>query len=255
MSDRIVKIAILLPLLAMFNVAVFAQETNSFTADRPGSTTGPDVLPKGRFQWETGFGYEYSKNDGERKDNFTINTSLFRFGVTDNVEVRFGIDGMYTKEQDRKYGGVANVSIGTKIALFEGRKAIPAISLLGNVYIPGCKDSNYLPQNVGGSMNLLFKNEICSWFSLGYQVGLSWKDNAKPTTFAGVSFGFAPTDKLGLFIEQYNNFHDEISCMSEIGASYMVHPRVQIDLATDIDLRHFGNFHNVMVGVAWQIYK
>ncbi len=46
-------------LLSFFPLSALAQsEEAGFTADRPGATTGIDVLPKGRLQWETGVGYQ-----------------------------------------------------------------------------------------------------------------------------------------------------------------------------------------------------
>ena len=49
-------------LLVFLPVFVMAQESVGFTADRPGSTTSVDVLPRGRVQWETGIGWERSKH-------------------------------------------------------------------------------------------------------------------------------------------------------------------------------------------------
>lgn len=245
----------LLYILLSFFQSVYAQEDVSFTADRPGATTGTDVIPKGRFQWETGFGYEKSTFSSTRVENWTINNSLFRYGISDYAELRFQIDEMCTHTNDGSFGGIANLMLGTKISLCEGAGVLPSISLMGNLYIPGGKESKYLPQNLGSSMDLLFNNELCSWISLGYQVGLSWCDNAKPTTFAGACFEVTPTKKFSFFIEEYNFFYDETECYMEVGASYLLHPRLQIDLATDFDLKHMKSYHNLSFGIAWQITK
>lgn len=248
------RTSLLYILLFLFQV-VYAQEDVSFTADRPGATTGTDVMPKGRFQWETGFGYEKSTVSNIRIENWTINNSLFRYGVTDYAELRFQIDEMCTHTNDDSFGGIANLMIGTKISFCDGVGILPSISLMANLYIPGGKESNYLPQNMGASMDLLFNNELCSWISLGYQAGLSWYDNPKPTTFAGACLGVTPTKEFSFFIEEYNYFDDETECYMEVGASYLLCPRLQIDLTTDFDLRHMNNYHNLSFGIAWQITK
>ena len=41
----------------------------------------------------------------------------------------------------------------------------------------------------------------------------------------------------------------------ELGAAYMLTPRLQLDLATDIYLNYPKRYFNLMVGIAWQITK
>ena len=65
----------------------FAQEESGFTADRPGESTGPDVMPLHRVQWETGVGF--SRTFGV--DEFTLNNTLIRYGLTQFAEVRVGV--------------------------------------------------------------------------------------------------------------------------------------------------------------------
>ena len=49
-------------LAAMLSLTATAQNDEvGFSADRPGATTGTDVVEKGRLQWETGVGYERSR--------------------------------------------------------------------------------------------------------------------------------------------------------------------------------------------------
>ena len=74
-------VAILLALLPL--LASAQSEEVGFTADRPGATTGTDVLPKGRMQWETGIGFERSKLDGPAVNTWTLNTTLLRWGFSD----------------------------------------------------------------------------------------------------------------------------------------------------------------------------
>ncbi len=142
------RLRILLLLALTFGCA--QAQDDGFTADRPGATTGSDVLPKGRVQWETGMGWERSKMENPSTTTWTLNNSLLRWGFSRYAELRLQADALYTTNADTHYGGIANAALGTKVRLFEGRKALPAVSLLGNLLIPGCKNAHYLPRHLGG---------------------------------------------------------------------------------------------------------
>jgi len=234
----------------------FSQDDAGFTADRPGATTSPDVLPKGRLQWETGVAWERDRIGDPATTAWTPNTSMLRWGFSDYAELRLQGSYITMTDGEETTAGLADLSIGTKVRLFDGWKAVPAISLLANLYVPGGSDSNFLPQEWGGQIGLLFQNQLTPWLSLGYEGDLIWSDNSRPAAFYGVCLGFALSDRLSLAVEEYNNSSaGETECFSEISLGYQISPRVQIDLGTDISLNYPTRYHNLMLGVAWQITK
>ena len=224
------------------SMCICAQEENDFMADRPGATTGTGVLPKGRIQWETGIGVEYSSIDSPSTTTWAINTSLLRFGITDYAELRLQADGLYSKNEEESYGGLANLCIGTKLHLYDGRKAIPKMSLLANLILPGGKGSHYLPENIGGQIGLLFENNLSSRISLGYEADLIWGDEEKPIVFWGACLGLQLSDRFSLMVEEYNYNYIHTDCWMEIGAALMVSKKVQIDLATDLSLQYLKRY-------------
>lgn len=251
------KKVIVLLLVTLLPLSALAQsEEAGFTADRPGATTGVDVLPKGRVQWETGIGYERSKKDGPAATTWTLNTSLLRWGISESAELRLQADYLYSSCEGAHTNGLSNVAIGTKVKLFEGWKAVPVVSLLGNVLVPGGSNAEFLPKEWGGQMGLLFQNELTSWLSLGYETDLIWSDAAKPTFFWGACLGFQLNDRLSLMAEEYNYHYDGFhENWVELGAAYMLTPRLQLDLATDISLNYPKRYFNLSIGVAWQITR
>ena len=84
------KLKVLTIMVALLPLLALAQsEEAGFTADRPGATTGVDVLPKGRVQWETGFGYERTKVvEDVAVTTWTVNSSLLRWGISESAELR-----------------------------------------------------------------------------------------------------------------------------------------------------------------------
>ncbi len=228
-----------------------------FTSDRPGTTTGVDILPKGRVQWETGFGYERTNIiEGVAVTTWTLNTSLLRWGISESAELRLQADYLFTSIEGTHANGLSNVAFGTKVKLFDGWKVVPAVSLLGNVFVPSNTDDDFLPNEWSGQMALLFQNELTSWLSLGYEASLSWHGETKPDFFWGFCLDFQVSDRLLLMAEEYNyhyyGFHKN---WMELGAAYMLTPRLQLDLTTDIHLNNPKNYFHIEVGVAWQIYK
>lgn len=239
------------------SLSCHAQEGLEFVADRPGATTGPDIAPKYKLIWETGLQYEHDHTDKPTEKTLNYHNSLFRFGVSEYAELRLGIAASqtYPDNQD-SYGGISSLTVGTKVKVFDGWRAVPKISLLGELLLPGGSNHCYLPQHVGTNLHLLFNNDITSWFSLGYDVGVFWsgnKDEEQPSTFLGACFSFKPTERLGLFVEEYNTLDTTNQYMTEFGGTYMVSSRVQIDTYIDMNLQHMDKYVNIGLGVVWRI--
>ena len=253
------NIFIITALSALLALPCIAQEDDiDFSADRPGMTTNPDVMPKNKLMWEAGLEFENDRIDGDAVNTFNYHNSLFRYGLTDYAELRFAFAASHTyiKGGDN-YGGISDLSLGTKVKIYDGYRALPKVAMLAELYLPGGDDHNYLPQHVGTNLHLAFSNEITSWLSLGYDVGMVWSgysDEDHATTFGSINLNFVPADKACIFIEEYNFWnHDINQNMIEFGGTYMVSRRVQLDAYADMDLRHFGNYINVGLGVSWRI--
>ena len=232
-----------------------AQQEGGFTADRPGATTGPDVLPKGRVQWETGTAWERSSLDGPLTTTWTVNTSMLRWGFSDYAELRLQADYLHRSyEHGGAVNGFDNVTLGTKVRLFDGYNAFPAVSLLANVLIPGGDNAEFLPSHTGGQMGLLFANDLTSWCSLGYEVDLIWNGYTQPTVFWGLGLGFSVGESFTIQVEEYNHsFGGNTESWSELSFAFQLSPRVQLDLGTDINLNHPDRYHNLLLGVSWQL--
>lgn len=245
-------------LLSFLPFCVLAQEKDEveFTADRPGTTTSVDVLPKGRVQWETGVGYERARADDIVNTAWTLNETLLRWGFSDFAELRFQGAYLYDIDNGEAAHGFSNIAIGTKAKLFNGWKAVPTISLLANVFIPGSTDATFMIDEWGGQMGLLFNNNLSPWCTLSYEADLIWYASAKPTLLWGLCLDFQVTKRCSLMLEEFNFHYPQLhEHWVELGASYMLVPRLKLDLSTDINLRHPKTFFNLMLGVAWQITK
>lgn len=238
-----------------------AEETG-FTSDMfGGAMQMPDVLPKGRLQWEPYAFYERDTYDGVDYHTWSPMAFLLRYGINATTELRFQTTFMHTTNDiDGSNSGIADLAIGFKTKLIDGRKAIPTISILGNVYIPGGERYKYLPDNFGGELDLLLANDLASWCRLGYMGGIIWDDTPRPTILWGAYLDFTLSNKLTLSVEESNYYYgddEEVQLQSWacVGLYYQLHPRIELGVSSDISLNRRDRFFDIMFGVAWQITK
>ena len=70
-----------------------------------------------------------------------------------------------------------------------------------------------------------------------------------------MALGCYITESLGAFVETYNylNREDENQYMTELGLTWLVSRRVQLDMEADFDLTNLRNYYSVGCGVSWLI--
>lgn len=248
----------------LFSICVFllgcllaqGQEQVEFTADRPGASTGPSVVGHHVVQLEQGIQYDGDGGAG----TITFSNTLLRYGLFPRMELRLGGDGFLYRPEDAVKGykaAFSGLSLGAKISCFEGRGAIPAVSVLADFSLPYTATKGFNVDHFAPSLYLLFENPVNDWFSIGYNVGAEWDGMLPaPTAFAALCLGFSATENLGCFVESYNYFNKlgNAYCM-DFGLNWQVARKVQLDLAANMDLRNPAQCWAISCGVAWQINR
>jgi len=228
----------------LFPVIAFSQDFD-FSPDRPGMATGPGVMRKGKVMWETGL-------EGTRTDGLwavTTPTMMLRAGFSDFAEVRLQYDGTLAWGAQSMEYAVEPFTLGTKLRILDGNGRLPDMAFLANLTFP-FTSALRSKMAVAPSMYLLFQNDVCDWFNIGYNIGAEWDGvAANPDIFLAVCLGFAPSDKIGLFLEN----HDCIgkSYCFDAGISLMIAPKVQFDLYAGLDLLNPKAMTLVGGGIAW----
>ena len=246
---------LLISLAFVYGLCHAQTEPPTISADRPGALTGTDVMPLHKLQWETGVGFE-STTDGPHA--LTINTSLLRFGLFENAELRIGTDFLMFNEGQAMEPtfGFAPLSVGMKARFYEGSGLLPSVALLAEVKSPHVGTKELLPAHLAPTLHLLFEHTLTDWFGICYNVGAEWDGaTATPTTFLGFGLYLGLTEQIGAFIETYNYIHpeDDNQYLTEFGFTWLVSRRVQLDLAADLDFQNIGKYYAVSGGVAWLI--
>ena len=231
------------------------EELPTLSADRPGYTWGADVLAYHKLSWEHGFNYE-SSYDGSM--TMTLNSMIVRYGIFENMELRVGTDFLMWNDgmAPEPSFGVAPLTLGTKIKVYESSTWMPSIAVLAQVQSARLGSSDLLSSHLAPSMYACFEHSIADRFSLSYNAGLEWNgEDATPTTFLSLAFWVGITEDLGAYLETINylNADEGNQYLSELGVSWMVSRRLQLDLECDFDLQHFGKGYALGCGVAWML--
>lgn len=246
---------VLLVLMMMVGLCMAQEELPVLSADRPGFTWGAEVLPLHKVSWENGFSFESTP---ERAHSMTLNSTILRYGIFENMELRVGTDFLlFNNGQAMEPAfAVAPLTIGTKLKVYESSSWLPSIGLLAEFQSPHIGSKELLPSHLAPSMYVLFENIINEWFWLCYNAGLEWDgETAAPQTFLSFTLGFNMTDNVGAFLETYNYLHPEgeHQYMTEFGLTWMVSRRLQLDIECDLDFQQFGKYYAIGGGVAWMI--
>ena len=233
---------------------LFAQEIST---DRPDRTESTETVEKNKFQIEAGieFGSIKNKNSELLLENgnsvtgdvklgtLTAPTTLLRYGLTDKVELRLGID---FDAQYFRIGDIDSLSnnsklslnapqLGAKFSLYKGEGWKPDFAIITKVTLPdiggeGKKEDHIIPE-----LNFAFSNEINNTLSLGYNIGLTsdYKFNLTDL-FYSASLGINLNEKTGAFIEVFGNTPEakfkDFNNSVDGGFTYLIKKNFQVDI-------------------------
>ena len=259
-------------ILTICSLAIYAQDSiPSFAPDRPGQTTGTYVVPKGYFHIESGLSYSKTKILPYESSNFQYNTSLLRYGLFDNFEVRLstGYDAYnakYTYFHTLTYSNnsFAPLTAGMKTNIYKGNKYMPEISFMSQLSWPYFGNSEEQKDLLYPLFAFCFGYSLNDYISIGYNFGLTWNvytanDIGLVTSgFYSLAFVVAPFDKFSFFIEPYGSFDrlENPDHNIDFGVSYLILDNLQVDVYTIPDLKDSDtkDFY-IAGGFSWRLPK
>jgi len=228
------------------------------SADRPGMATPPSLMMPKIFQIETGFSFEKITDQNISLENTLYNTSLLRFGLSKNAEIRLQTDYAQIKIDSLKITGFNPLTIGTKILITEGKGIVPNTSFMFNLTLPYLGERSFRPTNLSPSAYLLMQNDITEKLNVCYNLGLEYDgETPNPAEFAALCFGYGVSDKLSAFVENYDWFSNNSGPQNylDVGCAYLTGKNFQVDVSGNMNLRDFKNYFMFNFGVSWRILK
>lgn len=252
--------------LVVFTSICWSQETETtpeMITDRPDATESPNTVPAGYFQVETGSFYESFEDGAVKSEVYAYNTTLLRFGVLDNVELRLGwnfeeVRTSFNGQQlDNVASGLSPLLAGMKVEVTEEKGLLPEIGLLGHLYLPFSAATDYRPETTGVDFRFSFAHTLSEKSSLAYNLGAQWVDDSPEAAYVyTLVYGYSVSSKIGLYAELYGDLPEDnrANHLWDAGVTYLISPSFQLDATVGSSITE-GQDILLSAGVSFRIPK
>lgn len=218
------------------SIASYSQEMENIITDRPDDTESASLISRGYMQIESGFFHEEINESNNVEKVWGVNTTLLRYGLLDNLELRLGFEIINKKGISDGIlfdtgSGFTPLLLGTKIGITEEKGALPQMALLGHLYLPFTAKEDYRPSSTGIDFRFAFGHHFTN-SNLSYNLGAKWVEDASYATFIySMAYGYDVSEKIGAFIEVYGDLPENngSSHFWDGGLTYLVNNRFQLD--------------------------
>jgi hypothetical protein len=245
------------------NPVIMAQEAETeeeMITDRPDATESPRVVPRKSIQIETGFFYESFKEQQVQNETIGYNTTLLRYGVLDNFEMRLGWnfeEGVISENGIRNQdvsSGYSPLLLGMKIEIIREKGLMPDIGFLGHVSLPFFAGSDYRPETTGVDFRFSFGHTLSEKSSIGYNLGAQWGNDSSEASYVYTfAYGYSILEKLGAYIEIYGDFPEDNKATHywDSGFTYNIKNNIQVDATVG---QSFGDGQDILLsaGVSYR---
>ncbi len=240
----------------------FNKDVPELITDRPDQTESSCTVPKNSLQIETGFVYENFKKDNDEFKNWGIGTTLLRYGVWDNFELRLGsyyqLSNIQSNlsEMDSTQSGIGPIALGFKVYVVEEKGFRPEISIMADLTINKIGNLDYRPTYTYSSIKVLASHTLSDLFSLGYNFGYgnNGEDAGGFFVYSAV-LGMSISDRFGAFAEIYgtSNEGDSPHTRVDAGLTYLVRHNFQLDVSGGTGLDSGIKMYFINFGLTWRI--
>ena len=240
MTRQIKRILILL-LLCMY-VSILTAQNEAIITDRPDQTESAAIVPKGYLQGEHGFSVNFTEYNKE----YSLASTLMRYGLNEYFELRLEIDPVITDKSENTFG-INPVSVGLKSKLIN--KDNFALSLISHMVFSKVATADLQTNFNAITARLTAAHDIKEWWSIGYNAGIEW-DGFAPIPYYIYTFtsGFSLGEHFGVFSEIYGNIYYNDPAADIIydpldehyidaGLTYSPNPDLQFDISSGTILK------------------
>ena len=245
-----IQISKSISLLILFCLAFTLLSGQAIITDRPDQTESSSTVGNGNLQIETGIliGFEGESENSTRQ--LLAPTSLFRYGITKNIEIRFLSQFESIKNGNRDVQGISDIEIGTKVQLLKDDSKNTEIAFLSHLIMP--TGSKELTNGGFGSINKLsISHEVNQRVGLGYNLGYNYFGNGKGDLTYSLALGIGVNSKVGIYIEPYGDFVDFEKHLSnfDAGFTYLANDNLQYDFSFGTGINNRMNY--ISLGFSW----
>lgn len=234
--------------IILFNIGLYSQ---SLVTDRPDQTESAVTVPLNSLQIETGFAYESLEENSIPIKNYSLASTLIRYGIIDFLELRFGGAYLIT-EEEININGLGNLFAGIK-ANFLTEDINPFdFALLVHSFLP-IGSSAFKPEKAEPQVIAAVSKSISEEVSLSVNLGGRYSSLFDKMTYQySAAMGISLTNKLSTFLEAYGNFTPSVSPIHnfDTGLTYLLSDDLQLDLSGGKGISGIESFWFVSTGVS-----
>jgi len=261
------KLTLLFFTIPLFNLLAQTEnvvnDADVLVTDRPDATEASSTVGKNVIQIETGGLYESFKDNAIKFESSTFNTTLIRYGVLSNMEIRLGWDftegvtKVNGNKLDNVTSGFSPLLLGVKIDIAKEKNGWPEIALIGHVFPLFTASNDYRPESTAVDFRFSLSHTLSEKSSLGYNLGGEWKsDSAAAAAIYTVAYGYSISEKIGMYLELYGDLPEDNKANHywDAGLTYLVSNDLQLDVYAGTSITE-GQDILVGLGLSYRIRK
>ena len=244
------KVMNLLLVIFLTVFSIYAQSPYEMNADRPDVTESAATVLKGSLQIETGF---LMQNDTDLEILDIANT-LFRYGLTKNLEFRAGAGFRRVNDNDVINDGLAGVSVGFKVRVFKHIRKFPDAAFILSGELPVGEDE-FAPERVEPRAILALAHKLNRRLSMGYNFGGYWPNGRYLHMLASTSLGIWIAGPFSAFIEAYGEspHGTPTEILFDAGIIISLAKNFQLDASFGGAINEYAPDRTINVGFAWRL--
>jgi hypothetical protein len=220
---------------------ILAQEvkvTEDLITDRPDATESPNSVPKKSLQIETGGFFETYKENETKTKTVGYNTTLVRYGLLNNFELRVGWNfekirtSINSIELDKVDSGFSPLLAGMKVEIASENNLLPDIGLLIHLALPFTASNDFRPETTGVDFRFAFAHTLSDKSSFAYNLGAQWGNDSPEASYVyTLAYGHALLEKFGAYAEIYGDFPEKSNAnhYGDAGLTYLIRNNIQLD--------------------------
>lgn len=222
--------------------------------DRPDQTESSSTVGKGNLQIEAGLLIGFAGEDENAARQILAPTTLFRYGITEGIELRLLSQLESIKIQDQVAQGISDIEVGAKIQIFQKEESRFEVAFLSHLLIPTGSENLSL-ESFGTINKLAVSQEINETLGLGYNLGYNYFGTGSGMLTYSAVLGVGVNDKVAIYVEPYGELVDmeEFVLNFDTGLTYLVKENLQLDFSFGTGLTHKMNY--ISIGCCWKIMK
>ncbi len=214
-------------------------DIGALITDRPDATESPSLVRKNFLQIETGGLYSSFDDGAQDAENIVYNTTLLRYGLLGNFELRIGLDFGESRNRFRPVNreisdtGFSPLLLGGKIGIAKGDGWNPKIALMGHITLPFTANDAFKPENTGMDFRFAFDHTINDRSGVAWNVGAAIGDDSAELAYLyTLSYGIDLTSSLGFYAEVYGFLPEDSSAdhLWDAGFTYLANDDLQFDV-------------------------